>query len=418
MWVLICNDGTGNWWEGITQIQPENPYGECISAGGYPGELFNDRLHCYWLRAFAESDPDWETFWREFADASCDPLSMDFEQCVDVHYFSWKNGLDQEKRDYLIRNPDFFEAMSSFVEDNGTNAASIQALKSTINLQMHGWFDKADWTEAELEYVLANEFEPALGTEGYFEVLTRFNVLRAFDPRFKDPCGGWCKTQAMAQAIYDVSIGWVHTALDICGLIVLAGEFCDVTNGFIYLIEGDGVNATFSFAASIPIVGWASTAGKYIHIGLQVAPGVYKELKITYNGTICIFSHNSTSAFRAILNMNGVQWADFQAHHIIPKSLAEHPIVQKAAKAGQYTFHMNHVKNGIPLHNSRHLGNHLRYNNEMNLKLNELNNAFPNAYPSEIATRIDGFLHDLKSHIENTNLHIEDYADWIKNYKW
>jgi len=55
--------------------------------------------------------------------------------------------------------------------------------------------------------------------------------------------------------------------LDIIGLVPVFGEPADAINGLIYLAQGDNLNAGLSFAAVIPIFGWAATAGK---LGVKV----------------------------------------------------------------------------------------------------------------------------------------------------
>lgn len=52
--------------------------------------------------------------------------------------------------------------------------------------------------------------------------------------------------------------------MDIVGLIPGVGEIADGVNGLIYTARGDALNATLSFSAMIPVVGWASTDGKFV----------------------------------------------------------------------------------------------------------------------------------------------------------
>ena len=300
-------------------------------------------------------------------------------------------GLNAEQFGYLLNNPGFYESMSSFIEDNGINAASKQALKSTINLQMHGWFDKTDWTDAELEYVLANEFEPALSTDLYIEAIVRYHLLRATDPRFKDPCGGWCQTKAWAQAIFDVSSGWVHTYLDILGLIPGGGEFADLANGVLYTFEGDGVNATLSFAAAMPITGWAATGAKYAGI-LIAFKNISHTLEIIKIGNFCDFGNRSD--LRTVLNITNT---NNEAHHIIPWDFRQLPIVQKAAESANKPYHMNHFKNGKELEKFRFdtnpngvHANHPQYNEAVEAKMEQLwNNLvihYSGSVPPDVAS--------------------------------
>ncbi|NBI31244.1 RHS repeat-associated core domain-containing protein, partial [Chengkuizengella marina] len=55
-----------------------------------------------------------------------------------------------------------------------------------------------------------------------------------------------------------------HTMLDIAGVVPVIGEPADIINGILYTMEGDSVNAAFSYAAAVPIVGWGGTAGKFV----------------------------------------------------------------------------------------------------------------------------------------------------------
>src|SRR5690606_13015623 len=83
------------------------------------------------------------------------------------------------------------------------------------------------------------------------------------------------KVSAYATAYWNVMSGQVHLALDILGLVPFAGEIADGTNGLIYLIEGDNVNAGLSFAGMIPFAGWAATGAKF---GLKITEKIGKQI--------------------------------------------------------------------------------------------------------------------------------------------
>jgi hypothetical protein len=55
-----------------------------------------------------------------------------------------------------------------------------------------------------------------------------------------------------------------QVVLDFAGLIPVYGELADGTNAVIYYIRGDKANAALAAGAMIPLVGSASTAGKYV----------------------------------------------------------------------------------------------------------------------------------------------------------
>lgn len=85
---------------------------------------------------------------------------------------------------------------------------------------------------------------------------THCAILKIQNPNWSD-----------ARVYWEASKEMIHLALDIGGLVPVAGEVCDVINGVIYTIEGDGVNASLSFAATIPIAGWFATGAKFAYKG-------------------------------------------------------------------------------------------------------------------------------------------------------
>ena len=151
-----------------------------------------------------------------------------------------------------------------------------------------------------------------------------------------------------------------HEFLDIAGLLPIIGETADVINGFLYVIEGDPVNAGISFAAVVPFVGWGATAGKYVALAVKTPTGkiVNLSVKKVADGTIEFGGNLRTSL--------GMLKGDIRhAHHLIPEALYKHPLIQKignAATSGANFFHMNHPKNGIPVDAWRNQPNHNTYN--------------------------------------------------------
>ena len=53
-----------------------------------------------------------------------------------------------------------------------------------------------------------------------------------------------------------------HTALDVLGLVPIAGEVADGLNALWYSAEGDYLDAALSTGAMVPVIGWVSTGGK------------------------------------------------------------------------------------------------------------------------------------------------------------
>jgi hypothetical protein len=176
-------------------------------------------------------------------------------------------------------------------------------------------------------------------------------VLRANHPTWSD-----------AKIYWEASKEFVHISLDVLGLVPVIGEVADLTNGALYTIEGDGVNATLSFASSVPLVGWASVGVKYA-VKIKTVATIGTKVKLTWkvlaDGTIYFGTNNTCRAqLRKVLglavgNLN-------QAHHIIPLNMQTNTIVQKAFKSGD-AFHLNEALNGIPLSNAVHSGSHFEY---------------------------------------------------------
>jgi RHS repeat-associated protein len=69
--------------------------------------------------------------------------------------------------------------------------------------------------------------------------------------------------EAYLRAYWKVRSETVHYTLDILGMVPVFGEPADAINGGIYLLEGDYVSASFSFAATLPIAGWFATSAKW-----------------------------------------------------------------------------------------------------------------------------------------------------------
>ncbi|WP_332651490.1 DNA/RNA non-specific endonuclease, partial [Lysinibacillus sp. 54212] len=65
-----------------------------------------------------------------------------------------------------------------------------------------------------------------------------------------------------------------QTGLDVVGVFPGFGEIADGINGLIYTARGDELNAALSYSAMIPIVGNASTAGKWINKGADAVGDV------------------------------------------------------------------------------------------------------------------------------------------------
>lgn len=103
----------------------------------------------------------------------------------------------------------------------------------------------------------------------------------------------------------NLALSIVHNTLDAAGVIPGFGEVADAANGFIYLAEGDVVNAGLSFLSCIPVAGDAAgkggkalnTALDYSDDALDLVSGVTK-----YGDDVADFAGDSTKYLDDILD--------------------------------------------------------------------------------------------------------------------
>ena len=179
--------------------------------------------------------------------------------------------------------------------------------------------------------------------------------------------------------------------LDIAGTVPVIGEVCDITNGFIYTIEGDGLNATLSYAGAIPIAGWGATGAK---LAIKTVAGGVSLAMIKNADGFYVVSRNQ-ALFRKVLGM--VKNDGRIAHHIIPFALQTNPSVQKAMLSKK-AFMINEALNGIPVSSAVHTGPHKHYSN---LIENYLNNIPSNLPPDDVYNEIIKIIDKVKLAIKN-----------------
>ncbi len=199
--------------------------------------------------------------------------------------------------------------------------------------------------------------------------------------------------------------GWsdtTHLVADFAGLVPVVGEFADLANGILYTIEGDGANATLSFASTIPIGGWFAAGVKFA----KRADGL-KFIVVGANDLITFGATNSTK-FRAACGI-ALRDATKQAHHILPRGtqIIEHEVVQKAAKSTlNQGFHIDSALNGIAVATWRNQPNHNIYNALIKSKLDALPS---NLTPNQAYTQLLSILNQAKQAIiNNPNTHLND----------
>ncbi|WP_374174414.1 AHH domain-containing protein [Flavobacterium tructae] len=200
-----------------------------------------------------------------------------------------------------------------------------------------------------------------------------------------------------AKIYWEASKGFIHLSLDALGLVPVFGEAADLVNGALYIMEGDGVNATLSLASAVPIVGWATAGSK---LGLKVIQTTTGKTQLILKFTNGVFTFGSRSQLRKVLNITD---SSIQAHHIIPWAKSIHPIIQKAANCKQ-AFHMNDALNGIPLSTAIHNGSHGEYDKIIQ---KYLDNIPSDATPDFAYEKVMEIINKAKKAIQNNpNTHI------------
>ena len=170
----------------------------------------------------------------------------------------------------------------------------------------------------------------------------------------------------------EASLTVVHIILDVAGLVPVIGEVADLVGGGLYILQGDGVNATLAFASAIPFAGWASTSAKYCKKLITALDGTKRTLKWTkeINGIIYF---GDRGLLRKVL---GLAKGDLRiAHHLIPWEHGVDDLVQKAASGKDDVFHLNEILNGIPLTALQHNGSHNLYNDRVKAHLVNIKNS-------------------------------------------
>lgn len=317
------------------------------------------------------------------------------------------------KLDYMMNHAEICQSIVAFVEQQQYVEESQKFGWEMVDLAMSET-DQADvnnlvqlslLVEASGDTFFSDEFAESLlpyidlgesgvpPTHNYpistltIKTYLNYKKLRSINPE-------WSRAKCIWYATKEI----IHVSLDVFGLIPVAGEIADLANGVLYTIEGDGINATLSYASAIPLVGYGSVATKYglkIINSTQTATVISTKVKLVWKVTSNGVTFGSRSQLRKVLGL-GVG-DPRQAHHLIPWAKSTHPAVQKAARSGD-AFHMNEALNGIPLSTAVHNGSHAHYDNLIQIRLD----AIPaNATPARAYDDIVDLISDIRAAIQN-----------------
>lgn len=323
---------------------------------------------------------------------------------------NWWLNAPQQTKDEIINylnqfnnNQNDFDDAVEFVKElidlnpNDTNAIGF-LLQAKQQDKMSSELDDA-FLQSVNQYLAidTSTIDPVLMAQ-----ISNYLTIKCAVLRYNNP--SWSDLKIYWEASKDI----IHIALDGFGMIPVVGEIADLTNGVLYLIEGDGVNATLSFAATIPIGGWTATGTKYaikIIDASQTATTLITKVRLTWKVVGEVIDFGSRNQLRKVL---GITASNIQAHHLIPWSSRTKMAVQRAAKSGS-AFHMNEALNGIAVAAWRNQPNHTTYNNVINGKLDAFRDDFPNATPQQCYTFLTNLIQDIRTWvINNPNSHLND----------
>ncbi|MBK8710275.1 MAG: AHH domain-containing protein [Niastella sp.] len=314
---------------------------------------------------------------------------------------SIKLSLSNEEQTWLHGNQIIAEEILNFLEEAKANEnplnfkaynlfedpQALMAARATLKTAQAGLINSG-FSQTHFNFIVSNLPTPANNTN-YNPLFDIWFTICCINTKLEHP--EWSNARVYLAATLEV----VHILLDVGGMVPVIGEVADLTNGVIYTIQGDGVNATFSYFAAMPITGWASTTSKYARKLIIAVDGSKRTLN-WFKDAAGIISFGDRGLLRKVL---GLAKGDARvAHHLIPWEHCDKGIIQKAAKGD---FNMNEFVNGIPLTTTQHSGSHGIYNDKLRDKLQSLLNQSEllNWNNNQCAIAVRKLANDLKNWI-------------------
>lgn len=282
---------------------------------------------------------------------------------------------------------DFFLTLNRDLEESPYDEEYVKEANEAF-VALTAYADIENMTDAQIQYVINNNccaglFLQFATQEKAKLILANYKILRKFYP-------DWSK----AKCLWEASRDTVQLLLDIGGMVPLVGEVCDITNGVIYSMNGEQLNAALSYSAAIPGAGWGATISKVAFRTVHYANRTRTTLKfIKETDNFVKFGYRGQ--LRKVLGL--AKGDPRQAHHIIPWELSHHPAIQKASLS-KNAFHMNEALNGIPLGTGVHSGSHHNYTQLVNQRLNDI----PSNYtPNQVYNEVLDIISDIRTVINN-----------------
>lgn len=323
----------------------------------------------------------------------------------------YPQGASQEIKDLIENyvnsaNADlaFAEELVNLAKNENDDDLSLNLINLSIITKENGYFENSFDSNY---YNLINPYTE-VDTQMYHPLWGVYFTVECARARYKlsqEP--GWNDLHPLVQ---DARVFWaassemIHLGLELIGLVPVVGEVADLTNGVIYAIEGEGLNATLSIASAIPFVGWYAAGIKMA----KRADGLTFLVKAS-DDLITFGAYNSAKFRQALGLMPG---DPRQAHHLIPRGsqIIEHEVVQRAAQANvNQGFHIDQALNGIPIAAWRNQPNHPNYNNLIRQKLVNFLAQNPNATPQQCYTFLTNLIQQARQAvINNPNVHLNN----------
>lgn len=209
-----------------------------------------------------------------------------FDNAMKENYLNEALKPNDADKAFLSQNPQVRSQLFNFLEQNTTVSAieKQETAKQHLRVMIENPTYLSANQQAGFPAIGSNQWEknvvkPFFGPELMIQYSVWCVILKHQNPTWPD----W---KIRAQAFWNTTKEIIHTGLDILGLIPGGGEIFDGINGIFYTIEGDGLNATLSFAATIPIAGWIATGSKYAIKTIGISGRTYKLSYKVVNGII------------------------------------------------------------------------------------------------------------------------------------
>ncbi|HYE53578.1 MAG TPA: AHH domain-containing protein [Chitinophagaceae bacterium] len=331
----------------------------------------------------------------------CNPYDPLPPYAETVYHLIYVLQLNQAQADWLMLNVHEAELFKNLLAEHGYSPEAMSATRVTLAALMNNvWQGPYDQAHFDIinSYLLNGPYQAAVSPQYWVIFSAKCAVLKWMHPEW-----------STVRVYWEASKETIHVLLDVAGMVPVIGEVADLTNGLIYAIEGDGVNAVISVAGAVPFVGWYSTGARMAKRTLDLVNGSKTSLQwIRLADGRVVFGDRAQ--LRRVLGL--AKGDERVAHHIIPWEWRTHLVVQQAAKHSDNgkVFHMNEALNGIPLNSAVHAGDHTAYNGKVLEALEEIRLRYNNLItPEQAKYELEILINRIRTEVlNNPNTHINN----------